>query len=101
MDLTTILEYLNTDLLTVVVAALMIGLDILILGIGVVYILFGMLFGTRTSLRRALAFIIPYVLFLFILDILTKIIMNVDICCSPFLIIFMIILEWMKMMNVI
>lgn len=79
MDLTTILEYLNTDLLTVVVAALMIGLDILILGIGVVYILFGMLFGTRTSLRRALAFIIPYVLFLFILDILTKIIMNVDI----------------------
>ncbi len=63
----------------IILAVAMILLDLLVLGIGVVYILFGMLFGTRKSLRRALSFLIPFIIFILSINLLTNIIMNTTI----------------------
>lgn len=79
MDIASILSSFDTNLLTVLSSVLMIGLDLLILGIGVVYLLFGFIFGTRKSIRRALSFLIPFILFLCFIDIITKIVANGDI----------------------
>lgn len=79
LNIESILSILETDLLTYISAGLMIMIDLLILAIGVIYLVFGFIFGTRKSLRRALSFIIPFIIFLCSIDLITKLIANGDI----------------------
>lgn len=75
----SILGSFNPDIITWIVGAGMILLDILIIGIGIAYLGFGLLFGTRKSLRRALSFLIPFTIFICVIDLITKLIVNADI----------------------
>lgn len=69
----------DPNIIKTIVAVVVILLDVAVVGIGVVYLLFGMLFGTRKSLRRALSFIIPFAIFILCLNFLTNIILNAKV----------------------
>lgn len=69
----------DPNIIKTIVAVVMILIDVLIVGIGIVYLLFGMLFGTRKSLRRLLSFVIPFGIFLLSINLLTNIILNATV----------------------
>ncbi len=73
-----ILSFITPDLITIISAILMILLDILVIGLGAIYLLWGFINGTRKSLRRALSFLIPFIIFICCIDLITKLLINAD-----------------------
>ncbi len=70
---------IDPSIIKPIVSVIMVLLDLGVVGIGIVYIIFGMIFGTRKSLRRALSFIIPFGIFIVSIGLLTNLIMNTTI----------------------